>query len=219
MVSDIILAGSGGCMREIVWQIQELNKQKRMWNILGYVDDAPSDNGTSIFVGMQELCYLGNDDYLLHQSEQINAAICVGSPSLRKKIAGKLMQNPNIRFPSLILSDTKICQDAELGKGCIVSMGASISTNVSAGDFVFLNTGSMVCHDGKIGDYVTLGPDVKLAGTVSIGSNCELGIGTKVIQGIKISADVVTGAGSIVIHDIREKGTYAGVPARQLGFN
>ena len=37
-MQDIILVGSGGCMREIVWQIQEQNKSAENWNILGYVD-------------------------------------------------------------------------------------------------------------------------------------------------------------------------------------
>ena len=37
-MQDIILVGSGGCMREIVWQIQERNKSAENWNILGYVD-------------------------------------------------------------------------------------------------------------------------------------------------------------------------------------
>ena len=36
-MQDIILVGSGGCMREIVWQMQEQNKSTENWNILGYV--------------------------------------------------------------------------------------------------------------------------------------------------------------------------------------
>ena len=43
-MQDIILVGSGGCMREIVWQIQEQNKSAENWNILGYVDRASKKN-------------------------------------------------------------------------------------------------------------------------------------------------------------------------------
>lgn len=217
MVSDLVLVGSGGCMRELVWQLQELNKRSIMWNVIGYVDNKPSDYDGTVSVGGQRLNYLGNDNFLLNKLEETNVAICVGSPALRKKIAEKIANNPKIQFPNLILGDTKICEDAKLGKGCIVSMDVRISTNVAVGDFVFFNTGSMVCHDGCIGNYVTLGPDVKLAGTVTVGMNCELGIGTKVIQGVCIGNNITTGAGTVVIRNIYDEGTYVGVPAYQLG--
>ena len=95
-------------------------------------------------------------------------------------------------------------------------MDARISTNVSIGNFVFMNTGSMVCHDGCVEDFVTLSPDVKLAGNVKIGECSELGIGTKVIQGINIGKNVVAGAGSVIVKDIEEGHTIAGVPASRI---
>ncbi len=216
MCSEIILIGSGGCMRELAWQIQELNKVKQTWTVLGYVDSMQPDQANSVFVGTQELTYLGNDGYLLGLKKKTNVAICVGSPILRKKIAYKLYDNPYIQFPNLILSNTKICSDMKIGKGCIISMDVRVSTNVNIGDFVFFNTGSMVCHDGIIADFVSLGPDVKLAGAVSVGMASELGIATKVIQGIKIGNYVITGAGSVVVRNLESTGTYVGVPAHLI---
>lgn len=70
-----------------------------------------------------------------------------------------------------------------------------ISTNVTLGSFVFMNTGSKVCHDGKLGNYVTLSPDVTLAGNVIVGDNTEIGMGANVIQGITIGTNTVIGAG------------------------
>lgn len=217
MSSDLVLVGSGGCMRELAWQLQELNKQEIVWNILGYVDKGSSNGCRAVSIGTQELIYLGDDDYLLNKSEQTNVAVCVGSPILRKKIADRLSNNPCLQFPNLFLSNTMVCRDVKLGKGCIVSMDARISTNVTVGDFVFFNTGSMVCHDGRIGNFVTLGPDVKLAGAVTVGAKCNLGMGTKVIQGVHIGTNIVTGAGTVVIENIENEGTYVGVPAYQLG--
>ena len=216
MSRDLILVGSGGCMRELVWQIQELNKSKPEWNIVGYIDRIPREKGMSVSIGLEELPCLGDDNYLLNQSRQVNVAICVGSPDVRKKIVQKLSQNSFITYPNLILGDTKICKDVKLGKGCIVSMGVCLSTNVTIKDFVFFNTGSMVCHDGYIENYVTLGPDVKLAGAVTVGANSELGIGAKVIQGVYIGANAIVGAGAVVVDDIKGNGTFVGVPAHQV---
>lgn len=215
-MTDIILAGSGGCMRELIWQIQEQNKLAPTWNVIGYVDCKKPEEAKGLVVGKQQIPYLGDDEFLLKKTELVNVAVCVGTPSLRKKIAEKLAQNVNVQFPDLILGDVKICEDAQMGKGCIISMDTRISTNVRMGDFVFLNMGAVVCHDGRLGDFVTLAPDVRLAGNVTVESESELGMGTGVIQGIRIGARVRTGAGSVVVRELPDDCTAVGVPARRI---
>lgn len=214
-MKEIILAGAGGCMRELVWQIQELNKKVSTWKIVGFVDKTPPENTKCVKVGTEEIPYLGDDDYLLQQTTDCNIAICTGEPSLRKKIATKLMVNPKLHFPNLILSKTSICEDVRMGQGCIISMGVEISTNVTIGDFAFLNLHSGICHDGNLGDYVTLSPDVRLAGNVTVKDGCDLGLGTKVIQGVTIGENTRTGAGSVVVRDIAGNCTVMGVPAKE----
>ena len=215
-MDNIILAGSGGCMREIFWQLQEQRKKQEGFHVLGYVDCVRPENEVGISVGGEEIAYLGDDDYLLEVKEAVNVAICVGSPVLRRKLAKKYARNPNICFPNLILGNTAVCADVRMGAGCIISMDARISTNVIIGNFVFMNTGSMVCHDGRIGDFVTLSPDVKLAGGVHVASGADIGIGSKVIQGIHIGENVVTGAGSVIIRDVEADSRVAGVPVRDI---
>lgn len=215
-MKDIILVGSGGCMREILWQIQILNKERPSWNVIGYVDIVPVGEDGVVKVGSEEVQYLGTDDVLINSSEEVNVAICVGSPRVRKRIAEKLLRNEKIIFPNLILSNVQFCEDVEMGQGCIISMDSRISTNVSLGNFVFMNTGSMICHDGSIGDFVTMSPDVKLAGAVHVGNNTELGIASKVIQGITIGEDVVIGAGAVVVRNIEKPCTAVGIPAKPM---
>lgn len=215
-MKDIILIGSGGCMRELAWQIQELNKKKETWYILGYVDKEKPKSGVEVKVGGRQIVYLGDDDFLIHRTVDTNVAVCVGQSGLRAKIVNKLKVNPKIHFPNLILGNTQICQDVKMGEGCIVSMDSRISTNAQMGNFVFLNIGSLVCHDGVLEDFVTLSPDVKLAGDVHIGSGSNIGLGTKVIQGIRIGENVVTGAGSVVVRNIENDCIVVGVPATKI---
>ncbi len=199
-------------MRELLWQIEEQNKREERWEVLGYVDI--SDEYGTVRVGEKEYPYLGSDDFLLARQKETNVVISAGSSGLRKRIAEKLQKNMYLQFPNLILSDTCICSDVQMGKGNIISMDCRISTNVSMGNFVFLNMGASVCHDGILSDYVTLSPDVRLAGNVSVGAGSELGIGARAVQGIRIGSETVIGAGSMAIRDIPDACTAVGVPAK-----
>lgn len=231
-MKPLILVGNGGCMREIAWQIQMLNQRYPIWKIIGIVDKNPSE-------GYLSYPWLGSDEYLLSLTEETNVAICIGNPSLRKKIAKKLSQNPYLRFPVIILNqlqgsnrsiesekqidlyksliiNSAIASTTSIGQGSIICMDCIVSTEVQIGEFVFLNIGSMVCHDGRIDDYVTLSPDVKLAGNVHIKQGTEVGIGAKVIQGITIGENSIIGAGAVVIRDIPSNCTAVGVPAKEI---
>lgn len=218
MKQDLILIGMGGCMRELLWQIEELNRKKLVWNIKGYVDKQPYQNGNTSDVFAGGICcpYLGDDEYLLDIEQETNVAITVGEPKLRKKIAQRLMHNPKLKFPNLVMDDTRVCSDIKMGQGCILSMGCRISTNVTLGDFVFLNIDSLICHDGTIGSYTTLSPDVKVAGQVAIGSECMIGLGSKVKQNVTIDDRVIAGAGSVIVKDIENDCTVTGIPAKPM---
>ena len=132
----------------------------------------PPEEHSSVTVGNETIKYIGNDDYLLARTELTNVAVCVGEPKLRKKIVEKLKNNKNIIFPNIILGDTRICDDVQMGKGCIISMDARISTNVTLGSFVFMNTGSKVCHANVIQG-------------ITIGTNTVIGAGSVVVRDVE----------------------------------
>ncbi len=211
---DVVLIGSGGCMREIAWQMLEPSQGNSKWNIIGYVDLNPSDN--VVYVCNKEIPYLGNDDYFDTLSNSVNVAVTVGESKLRKKIVDKLMKKKNILFPNIILNNAHICSDVKMGIGCVICERVKISTNVKVGDFVFFNIGSIVCHDDILEDYVTLSPSVNLSGNVKIGACTNIGVGSTVIPDVKVGKHTIIGAGSVIINDIPPYSTAVGVPARVI---
>lgn len=216
-MKDIVLIGSGGCMRELAWQIYEDGRIEKKWQIIGYVDLAISPKGKDIKVGMNSIPFLGDDNFLLMSDKDLNIVVSIGDPEKRKKIAEKYMVNSHLHFPNIVIGNTYVCDDLTIGKGCIISMDCRISTNVKLGDFAFLNTGSMVCHDSILGDFVTLSPDVKIAGEVRVGNSTEVGMGAKIIQGVSVGNNVIIGAGSVVINNVGNGCTIVGVPAKVRG--
>ncbi len=214
---DVIMVGSGGCMRELAWQMLEDNKSGGRWNITGYVDKEPPKGGSRLQVGDAVIPYLGDDGYLMDAGRDLNVVLSVGASAARARIAQGYLKNPHLHFPNIILGSAVTCSDLEAGMGCVIAMDARVSTNVKMGDFVFMNTGSMACHDSEIGSYVTLGPRSQLAGAVRIGGRSEVGMNATVIQCLTIGENVTVGAGAAVIRDVENDCTVAGVPARKVG--
>ena len=87
---------------------------------------------------------------------------------------------------------------AKIGRHCIISSAAVVE------------------HDNTIEDYAHISVGAKLGGTVSIGEQTWVGIGAVVSNNISICPRCMIGAGAVVIHDIKESGTYVGVPARKI---
>lgn len=216
-MTDIIMIGAGGCMRELTWQILEDSKKTNRWNIIGYVDDKSPEFGDKIDVGGFDVPYLGDDRYLLNSHNDINVVLSVGSSKLRSKIVNQYFKNKHLHFPNIILKSAYVCKDLKIGQGCIIAMDARVSTNVTMGNFVFMNTGSLVCHDSILGDYVTFSPRSQIAGSVAVGNNVEIGMNATIIQNLKIGNNVIVGAGATVVRDVENDCTVIGVPARKVG--
>lgn len=209
-MEELILVGSGGCMRELLWQIGEYNKKVPMWNVMGYIDVMEDFN----FDGITVCPYLGDDSYLLKRTIRTNVVICIGDPDKRMQLALKYKANPKLVFPVIDLSNGGISPDAQLGEGCVVSKGVILSANVHIGKFVFANMNATICHDGVIEDGVTIGPGVNMAGNVAVGASTYLGIGSTIIQGLTIGKNVMVGAGATVVSNVEDNVVTVGVPAQ-----
>lgn len=81
-MKDIIILGSGGFAKEVAWLIEENNKCKAEWNILGFVSNEEAEWTSKYPV-------LGNDNWLLQYEKKVGIACCIGNGSLRKKIINK----------------------------------------------------------------------------------------------------------------------------------
>ena len=108
--------------------------------------------------------------------------------------------------------------------------------NVSIGRWTYINEGAFFEAKERItvGEHTLFGPNVSIltsnhrlnhdgspepgsyALPVSIGSHSLIGANATVCPGVTIGDRVIVAAGAIVSRDLREPGTYGGVPARLL---
>ena len=138
--------------------------------------------------------------------------IGVGSNETRKKIAERY----DVNWGTLIHPSAQIAFDVSIGKGSVVMAGAVINVSTTVGRHCIINTGAIVEHDNRIEDFAHISPGAALAGSVRIGEGTHIGIGSSVINNVEICGQCIVGAGAVVVKDIKNRGTYAGVPARKL---
>ena len=134
--------------------------------------------------------------------------VAIGNARTRERI-----QN-NLQTITLIHPDAVIAHDVVIGEGTVIMAGVIINSYTRIGRGCIINTASSVDHDCKLNDYVHVAVGSHICGTVSVGDRTWIGAGATVSNNIEIGNDVTVGAGAVVVKDIRESGTYIGVPAR-----
>lgn len=178
-MKKLVIVGSGGFAREVLWLIEEINQSTEPpdapYQVLGFISN---DAGSYV----QGLPVLGDDSWAVaHLDRNVRCVIAVGDPVLRAKLA-QLYQLHGLHplrlvHPSVIMSDA-----VQLGEGVIVCAGAVLTVNIQLGDFSIVNLNATVGHDCRLGNCVTLHPGVHLSGGVQVGEMTVLGTGSVVLD-------------------------------------
>lgn len=137
--------------------------------------------------------------------------IGIGNAETRKKLSDLPVKWYTAIHPSAVVSPK-----ATIGEGTVVMPNAAINSSAVIGKHTIINTAAVVEHDNVIGDYVHISVGAKIGGTVHIGESTWVGIGTVVNNNINICSGCVIGAGAVVVRNIEAKGTYIGVPAKNI---
>ena len=211
-MNKILIYGSSGFAKEVAFLIEDINRRKKEYEILGYLDDNPANHGKIVY----NYPVLGDQDYLNHILEPVNLVIGIGNPRLKEKIVSKLQKFSNIIYPILVHPNVIISKSVKFLPGTIITAGNIFTVDIEIGKHVTINLDCTIGHDTVIEDYVTLAPSVNVSGNVYIECLCDIGTGTQIIQGKRIGADSIIGAGSVVTKDIPQKVVAVGVPAKAI---
>ncbi|MCR4617011.1 MAG: acetyltransferase [Lachnospiraceae bacterium] len=136
--------------------------------------------------------------------------IAIGNSHIRERI-----QN-NVKSVTLVHPDAIIGSRVTIGEGSAVMAGAIINADAKIGKGCIINTSSSVDHDCVVGDFSHVAVGAHLCGTVTIGKHTWVGAGAIILNNVSICNNVIIGAGAVVVSDIKEEGTYIGVPAKKM---
>lgn len=211
-MKDIVIIGAGGFGREVAWLIEDINKVNNEWNIVGFVDDNKSIQGTEI----NGYKVVGDIDWL--EKQEVFVVNAIGDPVIKKKVMDKLDGSKN-KYPVLIHPSVICSYRVSFGEGSIICAGNIITVNVEIGKHVIINLDCTIGHDANIGDYSTVLPSVNVSGFVKTEECVSVGTGSAVIQGVNIGRNTVVGAGAVVVKDLPANCTAVGSPAKPIKFH
>lgn len=213
-MKDIAIYGAGGFGREVACLLKGINEAKPQWNFIGFFDDAVEPTKNYPYGPI-----LGGIDVVNHWNKPLAICIAIGRPNVIERVVNSI-DNTNINYPNII-SPSAIIMDADtqrMGRGNLICAGCWISCNTEIGDFNQLNNYITIGHDSKIGNYNSFMPGVRISGEVTIGDRNLWGLNSGILQQKKVGNDVTIGAGSILLRNVKNGGTYVGVPAVRYEF-
>lgn len=214
-MKDIAIFGVGGFGREVLTLIQDINKVKPTWNVVGFFDD-----GYDIGYETHGLKNLGGVKELNEWKTPLAVTIAIGTPGIKRAILNNI-NNPLIEYPTLIHPSVIIGDKdyVKIGKGCIICAYSVITCDVEIDDFVILNLACTLGHDTIVREHCAFMPTCNISGECVIEEGVYCGTGVKIINQTSIGAETIVGAGAVVVNPLPAKCTAVGAPAKPIKFH
>lgn len=211
-MEKLVIFGSGGLAREVLWVARDVNRVRPTFEILGFIEDNPDMKGRVL----SDLPVLGGFEWIQeHLSPELRGICGIGNTIVRNQIAhrGKKL---GLRFTNVIHPSVLRSNYVELGEGVVITAGNILTTQVEIHDHVFLNLDCTVGHDAVLERFVNCAPGCNISGDVRLKQGAHLGTGVKVIQGLTVGEYTKVGAGAVVTRDLPPSSVAVGIPAKVI---
>lgn len=205
MKKKLLIIGASGHGKVVA----DIAIKMNTWQSIAFLDD---NKNVRKCLGLE---VIGRSVDFVAYIDEWNFFVAIGDNTIRKKVQEKI-QLYGGELVTLIHPAALLGINVTIGRGTVVMAGTVINSDTQIGDGCIINTSSSLDHDNIISDYVHVSPGVRIAGSVNIGESSWVGIGGVVSNNLSICNNCNIGAGTVVLKDIKQRGTYVGIPARKI---
>ncbi len=193
----IVLVGGGGILNEVV-EILEHNVE---YSIAGIVSDRLKQGDKHPILGTSQT---------LPQLRQAGISYAVFAVGMFRNHKGRAAECDRLRdlgyqLPNIIHPLATVSHKSRLGWHNLILGNTYVGSNVELGNDCILDIGSTIAHDCRLGDNVHLAPGVTLAGHVEIGRDTLIGVGCNIFAEVKIGEGVTVSNGVSIFEDIPDR--------------
>lgn len=164
-MKNIVIIGAGSLGKEVVWLIEDINKVKPTYVILGFLDDDLGKVETD-FCGYK---VLGKVDQLIRIAAKtpVSAVIAIQDARIKKEIVDGIPEFTN--WENIIHPTAVIAGSTSYGIGNLFFPQTVISIDCKLGNFGLYSIHSSVANDCVVGDYVSIMQSSTVSNHVRIG--------------------------------------------------
>lgn len=207
----LFIVGASHFGREMESWLDLIPEPARDWRLKGFLHTAANPSPLEGFpsdyriLGSWESFAFTKDDY---------AVVAVADPTWKERIFNHL--NGKLTFFNYVAPNATVGKFSQFGPGTIICPNCIISTNVTTGRCVIVNTRSGLGHDVTVGDFSSIMGNVSLNGGVKVGRKVFIGGKSLVLPKTVVEDNSVVGVGSVVIKTVKSGTTVFGNPAKVI---
>ena len=210
MANKLVIIGASGLGTEACWVAQEMNANRPVWEIVGFVDDDPQRHGRRL-VGIKVL------DTPERAAKELRGEVffhCAVGRNVDRERLVERAEALGWRPGTLVHPNTSIGPDVEIGEGSFIAHHVVLGPSARIGCHVIINTFVGVGHHSALEDYSQICPGARISGACRVGRGALLGSNAVINPEVKIGEQATIGAASLALRDVEAGVTVLGVPGK-----
>jgi sugar O-acyltransferase (sialic acid O-acetyltransferase NeuD family) len=206
----IVIIGAGDHGRGTLEIFREASRHGGPYDVLGFVDDAPAKQRTSV----GGLPVLGGLSWIRDQHRAgIEYVIAIADTRAKQALAERL-RPWSLTFASVVHPAAFVGSGVQLSPGALINAGVTIAYDTLIGEHTTVNLNATIGHDCVLGRFSTVAPGANIAGKVYLEEGCDVGMNATVGRGLRVGEWSSIGPGTVVIRSVAPGQHVFGNPAR-----
>ena len=209
-MKKVLIMGGKGPAVVIANAIDHANKiGYGEYQCAGFINDFEEEiDGYKVFGKFSDIHRLLDQGYYF-----INTLYKMGAQKKRVEMFNTL-GIPDERLATFIHPLAYISPSAELGPGCVMMPGATLSAKTKLGKCCLLMANSSVGHDNNIGDFNFFTANSCLGSYITTGYSVWFGLNCTIRGKLKIGNRASIGIGAVLTKDVGDDEIWVGNPAK-----